>query len=83
MSEDSNNNTKCYSEDDEGNLSKTPVLKVWEYGSNMIQSYRAPMDRALGSSSAILSSGVMALTNKVMEMPVVEQYVPWLDQEEQ
>ena len=80
-----NNNlaTSIESHEDKMNSYKTPVNKVMEYGSNMINSYKAPVDKALESGSNSLSSGITSITNKVTKFPVIEQYMPWLSEEDQ
>eukprot|EP00092_Neocalanus_flemingeri_P092141 GFUD01116938.1.p1 GENE.GFUD01116938.1~~GFUD01116938.1.p1 ORF type:complete len:108 (-),score=24.23 GFUD01116938.1:80-370(-) len=77
-----NNNETNYIDTTETKIisEKTHVNKVMEYGSNMMNSYK---DRALESSSNLLSSGISSITNRVTNFPVVEQYVPWLSEENQ
>jgi hypothetical protein len=81
--EPNNNKIVCSTEENAAISFKNPVNKVMEYGTNMINSYKAPVDKALESSSNMLSSGITSITNKVTKIPVIEQYVPWLSEDDQ
>ena len=85
FSEEKNNNVVNPIESPENKIisQQTPVSKALEYGSSMINTYKAPVDKAVESSSNMLSSGIVSFTNRVTKFPVIEQYVPWLAEEEE
>merc|ERR1711892_1614205 len=83
VAEEQNNIAVSSSAQNEESLYRTPVKKVMEYGTNMVNAYKAPVDKALESSSNLVSSGITSITNRVTKFPVIEQYVPWLSQDEE
>ena len=62
------------------NSYKEPLHKVMESGSNMI---KQPVEQILVSSTNLLSSNAISITNNVMNVPVVARYLPWLFDNEQ